>query len=65
MNNQQLTILVQNLLKEDVFHNIEEIDASATVEDLKCLLEIESGIPVQDQVLFFRNRELDDHNTIN
>jgi hypothetical protein len=42
-----MTLLVQNLVKEDVFHNL-EVDTDITVEDLKCLLEIESQIPVSD-----------------
>jgi len=37
-----MTLLVQNLAKEDLFHNIEDVDGDITVEDLKCLLEIES-----------------------
>ena len=39
-----MTLLVQNLTKDDVFHNLEDLDADITVEDLKCLLEIESQI---------------------
>jgi len=37
-----MTLLVQNLTKDDVFHNLEDIDVDVTLEDLKCLLEIES-----------------------
>lgn len=33
-----------------------------TVEDLKCLLEIESQIPVSDQALFYKNQELTQDN---
>ena len=42
---------------EDKFHNL-EVDKDVTVEDLKCLLEIESGMPVSEQAIFFRNQEL-------
>lgn len=44
---QTMELLIQNLMDEDKFHNL-EIDTDATVEDLKCLLEIESGMPVND-----------------
>ena len=44
-NNQQITLLVQNLTKDDVFHSI-EVESDVTIEDLKCILEIESLIPV-------------------
>ena len=56
-NSQTMTLLVQNLTKDDVFHSI-ECDNDVTVEDFKCLLEIESMIPVNDQALFFKNQEL-------
>ena len=55
--NQTMELLVQNLTSEDKFHNL-EVDKDVTVEDLKCLLEIESGMPVNDQAIFFRNQEL-------
>ena len=55
-----MTLLVQNLTKDDVFHNLEDIDFDITLEDLKCLLEIESQIPVSDQVIFFKSQELKD-----
>ena len=57
MQANQMTLLVQNLTKEDVFHNL-DVDEDITVEDLKCLLEIESQIPVNDQAIFFRSTEL-------
>lgn len=53
-SNQTMTLLVQNLTKEDVYHNLEDVDLEITLEDLKCLLEIESMIPVSDQVVFFK-----------
>ena len=34
------------------------METDVTLEDFKCLLEIESMIPVSDQVLFFKNQEL-------
>ena len=52
-----MTLLVQNLTKDDVFHSI-EVESDVTVEDLKCLLEIESQITVDEQALFFKNQEL-------
>jgi hypothetical protein len=54
---QQITLLVQNLDKDDQFHSL-DVEDDITVEGLKCLLEIESQIPVSDQALFFKNREL-------
>ena len=59
-SNQTMTLLVQNLTKEDVYHNLEDVDLEITLEDLKCLLEIESMIPVSDQVVFFKQQELKD-----
>jgi hypothetical protein len=44
----ELTLLVQNLTKEDALQNL-DVDVEITVEDLKCLLEIESMISVSDQ----------------
>lgn len=37
-----------------------DVDTDITVEDLKCLLEIESQIPVNEQALFFKNKELNE-----
>lgn len=42
-----MTLLVQNILT-DVFHNLADLENDITVEDLKCLIEIESQIPVND-----------------
>ncbi len=42
-----MTLLVQNLLKNDEFHSL-EVESDITLEDFKCLLEIESQIPVSD-----------------
>ena len=52
-----MELLIQNLTDEDKFHNL-EVDVDSTVEDLKCLLEIESGMPVNDQAIFYKNQEL-------
>ena len=54
---QTMELLIQDLTAEDKFHNL-EVEKEVTVEDLKCLIEIESGIPVNDQAVFFRNEEL-------
>jgi hypothetical protein len=42
-----MTLLVQNLTKNDEFHSL-DVESDITVEDFKCLLEIESQIPVSD-----------------
>mmetsp|Transcript_7100 Transcript_7100/g.11969 ORF Transcript_7100/g.11969 Transcript_7100/m.11969 type:complete len:86 (+) Transcript_7100:23-280(+) len=55
--NKQMSLLIQNITKDDIFHNL-EVENDVTVEDLKCLLEIESQIPVSDQAIFFKNQEL-------
>ena len=56
-SNKTMSLLIQNLQIDDDFHNL-EVDIDITVEDLKCLLEIEARVPVNDQALFFRNQEL-------
>ena len=43
--NNEMTLLVQNLTKEDEFHSL-DVETDINLEGLKCLLEIESGIPV-------------------
>lgn len=48
------------MTKDDVYHNLDDVEVGITLEDLKCLLEIESQIPVSDQVVFFRQQELKD-----
>lgn len=47
-----MTLLVQNLISDE-FHNLEDLDNDITVEDLKCLIEVASGVQVADQMLFF------------
>ena len=56
-SNTNMTLLVQNLTKDDQFHSM-EVETDVTVDDFKCLLEVESGIPAGDQALFFKNQEL-------
>jgi len=46
-------LLVQDLTKEDKYYHI-EIDADATVEELKCLIAIESTIDPERQILTYR-----------
>ena len=41
-----ITLLIQDLQKSDAYYHI-ECEANATVEDLKCLINIESGIEVE------------------
>jgi hypothetical protein len=50
-------LLVQDLSKEDKFYHI-EIDAAATVEELKCLVAIESTIDPERQILTYRQAVL-------
>lgn len=52
-----LTLLVQDLSKADKFYNI-EIAADATVEELKCLIAIESTIDPERQILTYRQEVL-------
>jgi hypothetical protein len=42
-----MTLLIQNLLTDE-FHNLEDMDDDITVEDLKCLIEVASGVEVAD-----------------
>lgn len=60
-------MLVQDLSKDDKFYHI-EIDAEATVEELKCLIAIESTIDTERQILSYRqavlkldNKKLTEH----
>ena len=48
-----ITLLIQDLNKDDVFYYV-ECDDDATVEDLKCLISVQSNIQVEQQVLYFR-----------
>jgi hypothetical protein len=48
-----LSLLIQDLGKDEVFYHV-ETDGDATVEDLKCLITVQSNIQVEQQVLYFR-----------
>ena len=48
-----ITLLIQDLREDDKFHHI-ECESDSTVEDLKCLINIESQVEVEKQELFFR-----------
>jgi hypothetical protein len=52
-----MELKVQDLSKTNVFYNI-ECEPDATVEDLKCLITIQSGIDLERQVLYFRQEVL-------
>lgn len=52
-----ISVLIQDLAKADKYYHI-ECEASATVEDLKCLINIESNIAVEQQVLYFKQETL-------
>ena len=41
-----ISLLIQDLQQNDKFYHI-ECEATATVEDLKCLINIESNIAVE------------------
>ena len=55
-----MTLLVQNLIKDEAFYNL-DVEVDVTVEDLKCLLEIEAQIPVSEQAVFYKNKELNEN----
>jgi len=48
-----ISLLIQDLSKEDVFYHV-ECEDTATIEDLKCLISIQSNIGVEQQVLYFK-----------
>jgi DNA damage-inducible protein 1 len=54
-----MKITIDNTIKDDL-HNI-EVDNDGTVEDLKVLLEVETQIPIDEQLLMFMNAFLDDN----
>lgn len=41
-----ITLLIQDLAKDEIFYHI-ECDDDATVEDLKCLITVQSNIQVE------------------
>ena len=56
-----ISLLIQDLQQNDKFYHI-ECEATATVEDLKCLINIESNIAVERQVLYFKHQSLRNDN---
>ena len=48
----QVRLVIQDLRENNKFYNI-TCDADATVEDLKCLICIESQVEIERQELFF------------
>jgi DNA damage-inducible protein 1 len=57
VSTQKLSLLIQDLRSEDKFYHI-EVEADSTVEDLKCLIAIESGIEPESQRLQYRQQWL-------
>lgn len=57
VSTQKLSLLIQDLRSDDKFYHI-EVEADATVEDLKCLIAIESGIEPESQRLSYRQQYL-------
>ena len=41
-----ITLLIQDLNKDDAYYHV-ECEANATVEDLKCLINIQAGLEVE------------------
>lgn len=52
-NEAMITLVIQDLRFDDKFIDI-ECDPTCTVEDLKCLLNIETQVNVEQQELYFR-----------
>ena len=52
-----LSLLIQDLSKDDKYYHI-ECEPTASVEDIKCLISVESGIDVEAQVLYYRQEIL-------
>ena len=52
-----ITLLVQDLREDDKFYHV-ECEPNSTVEDLKCLINIQSNVEVEKQELFFRQQML-------
>ena len=50
---QMISLLIQDLQKEDVFYHV-ECEPDSTVEDLKCLITVQSSVEVEKQVLYFK-----------
>ena len=56
-----MKVTIDNTIKDD-FHTI-EIDVNDTVENLKVLVEVESSISIDEQLLVFQNSFLDDNSS--
>lgn len=56
-----MRITVDNTIKDDL-HTI-EVDNEGTVEDLKVLLEVASGVSIEDQLLVFQNSFLEENSS--
>lgn len=56
-----LNLLVQDLQKEDKFYHM-EVHSDSTVEELKCLIAIESTIEPERQILTYKQIVLKDYN---
>lgn len=59
VSQKDITLLVQDIMHDDKFYHI-EIAEDATVEELKCLIAIQSTIDPERQVLTFRSQVLRD-----
>ena len=51
-----LSLTVQNILNEQIYTIL--VESSQVVEDLKALIEVESGIPIEQQLLFHNGKPL-------
>lgn len=56
-----MNLLVQDLQKEDKFYHM-EVHSDSTVEELKCLIAIESTIEPERQILTYKQIVLKDYN---
>lgn len=54
-----MKITVDNTIKDDL-HTV-EVEDSGTVEDLKVLLEVETQVPIDEQLIMFQNSFLEDN----
>jgi hypothetical protein len=59
VSQKDITLLVQDITRDDKFYHI-QIAEDATVEELKCLIAIQSTVDPERQVLTFRSQVLRD-----
>ena len=52
-----IALLIQDLRQDDKFYHV-ECEPDSTVEDLKCLITLQSQVDVEKQELFFSQRRL-------